>query len=106
MQACITDLRASLIAATAAACVISHVLMGLIGGCNAASTWSSAAAAPCMFNENTQASLVPLCRQPADGGLPRHGPERLLVSAAGMAVCMQGSRRLRTPAMRGEGRRQ
>lgn len=30
-QSCITDLRASLIAATAAACVISHVLMGLIG---------------------------------------------------------------------------
>lgn len=30
-QSCITDLRASLIAATAAACVISHVLMGIIG---------------------------------------------------------------------------
>lgn len=60
MQACITDLRASLIAATAAACVISHVLMGLIGGCNVASAWGSAAAVPCMFNANTEASLVPL----------------------------------------------
>ncbi len=30
-QSCITNLRASLIAATAAACVISHFLMGVIG---------------------------------------------------------------------------